>query len=110
MTPTKTPGRFALPQGQYFTDMPPLARPWRNVSVSRAPSNSRIDITNDGDTLILDVPPSGLTGGVAANLGFSVVWNVFVGVWTAGALASAGILFALFSVPFWCVAVCSWVL
>jgi eukaryotic-like serine/threonine-protein kinase len=82
--------------------MPPLARPWRDVSVTRAPSSSRVDITRDGDMLILDVPPAGFTGGVAANLGFSVVWNVFVGVWTAGALASAGILFALFSVPFWC--------
>lgn len=32
---------------------------------------------------------------------FAVAWNVFVGLWTVGAVAGGGVLFALFSVPFW---------
>ncbi len=32
---------------------------------------------------------------------FALAWNAFVAVWTVGALASGGLLFALFSAPFW---------
>lgn len=32
---------------------------------------------------------------------FAVAWNVFVGLWTFGAVTGGGILFALFSLPFW---------
>jgi hypothetical protein len=32
---------------------------------------------------------------------FAVVWNGFVAFWTVSALASGGVLFALFSAPFW---------
>ena len=35
-------------------------------------------------------------------LGFSVIWNVFIAIWTWGAtLAGAPILFPMFSIPFW---------
>ena len=32
---------------------------------------------------------------------FAVAWNVFIFIWTRGALISAGPLFAAFSLPFW---------
>lgn len=41
---------------------------------------------------------SGTTLGTGA---FAVAWNAFVLTWTLGALAGGGILFALFSLPFW---------
>lgn len=38
---------------------------------------------------------------MAATGMFAIFWNAFVAVWTAGALMGGGILFALFSTPFW---------
>ena len=32
---------------------------------------------------------------------FAIAWNAFVGFWTVGAFTGGGILFALFSLPFW---------
>lgn len=32
---------------------------------------------------------------------FALAWNAFVAFWTIGAFASGGLLFALFSAPFW---------
>eukprot|EP00892_Ulva_mutabilis_P000975 jgi/Ulvmu1/10879/UM007_0055.1 len=91
----------ALQRGMYFTDMQPLARPWRSVGTDAPPRGSRVQITTSGDTLIVEIPPDGLSANTATQGVFAVVWNVSVGLWTAGALAGAGPLFALFSVPFW---------
>ncbi len=41
---------------------------------------------------------SGSTLGTGA---FAIAWNAFVLTWTVGALAGGGVLFALFSLPFW---------
>ncbi len=38
---------------------------------------------------------------VAFTGSFALAWNAFVAVWTVSALASGGLLFALFSAPFW---------
>ena len=32
---------------------------------------------------------------------FAVAWNAFVAFWTVSAIASGGVLIALFSLPFW---------
>ena len=32
---------------------------------------------------------------------FAIAWNAFVAFWTVSALAGGGVLFALFSLPFW---------
>ena len=32
---------------------------------------------------------------------FAIAWNAFVAFWTISALAGGGVLFALFSLPFW---------
>ena len=99
--PVSQPAPIALQQGMYFTDMAPLARPWRSVGTDAPPRNSRVQVTRSGDTLIVEVPPDGLSANTAAQGGFAVLWNVSVGLWTAGALAGAGPVFALFSLPFW---------
>lgn len=42
------------------------------------------------------------TAGSSVSTGaFALVWNAFVAFWTVGALAGGGVLFALFSIPFW---------
>lgn len=99
--PAAPPAQIALQQGMYFTDMAPLARPWHSVATDVPPRGSRVQITRSDDTLIVEIPPDGLSSSTATQGAFAVLWNVSVGVWTAGALASAGPLFALFSLPFW---------
>ncbi len=49
----------------------------------------------------LSSPNQGFTTDTAFTGVFAVAWNAFVAFWTVGALASGGILFALFSAPFW---------
>lgn len=43
-------------------------------------------------------PPVGVSVSTGA---FALVWNAFVAFWTVSALAGGGVLFALFSIPFW---------
>jgi hypothetical protein len=67
----------------------------------RKPKGSRVELTTSPGKMSIEIPPKGLTGSTLATGSFAVVWNAFVAVWTAGAIASGGILFALFSLPFW---------
>jgi hypothetical protein len=67
----------------------------------KKPAGSRVELTNTSGRLDIEIPPQGLSG---ANIGtglFAVAWNAFVAFWTVSALAGGGILFALFSAPFW---------
>jgi hypothetical protein len=67
----------------------------------KKPAGSRVQLTNTSGRLDIEIPPQGLSG---ANIGtglFAVAWNAFVAFWTVSALAGGGILFALFSAPFW---------
>ena len=42
------------------------------------------------------------TAGSSLSIGaFALVWNAFVAFWTVSALAGGGLLFGLFSIPFW---------
>lgn len=67
----------------------------------RKPSGSRVVLTKSPTRLEIDIPPSGLNGNSVGTGMFAVVWNAFVAFWTFSALASGGVLFALFSAPFW---------
>lgn len=67
----------------------------------RKPAGTRVVLKRSAAKLDIEVPPQGMTGGTLATGGFAVAWNAFIAVWTAGALAGGGILFALFSLPFW---------
>jgi len=46
-------------------------------------------------------PRRGDAGNAASLAAFAIAWNGFIGVWTLGALAGGGPLFAAFSLPFW---------
>jgi len=67
----------------------------------RKPPGSRIEVKKKGPRLEIDIPPARFDGNTAATGGFAIAWNAFVAFWTVSALAGGGILFALFSVPFW---------
>ena len=67
----------------------------------RKPPGSRVQVTKRGPRLEIYIPPAGFDGNVAATGAFAIAWNAFVAFWTASALAGGGILFALFSLPFW---------
>lgn len=67
----------------------------------RKPPGSRIQVKKKGPRLEIDIPPARFDGNTAATGAFAVAWNAFVAFWTVSALAGGGILFALFSVPFW---------
>lgn len=49
----------------------------------------------------VEIPPAPLSGATLGTGAFAVAWNAFVLTWTLGALAGGGVLFALFSLPFW---------
>ncbi len=69
------------------------------------PSKSKIDVYRYSDSVMeITIPRSGLKPENLFVLGFSVVWLSFVAFWTLMA-ASASILFAMFSIPFWIVGV-----
>ena len=70
-------------------------------SVLRKPPGSRIQVAKKGPKLIIDIPPAKFDGSSAATGSFAIAWNAFVAFWTMGALAGGGVLFALFSLPFW---------
>ncbi|KAF6262994.1 kinase-like domain-containing protein [Scenedesmus sp. NREL 46B-D3] len=67
----------------------------------RKPAGSRVQLTATAGKLDIDIPPEGLSGNNIGTGIFAVAWNAFVAFWTFSAIASGGILFALFSAPFW---------
>ena len=72
-----------------------------SVGISRKPAGSRIIVTSTGNRLIIEIPPAKFDSSAAMTGGFALAWNSFVAFWTISALAGGGILFALFSIPFW---------
>eukprot|EP00879_Flechtneria_rotunda_P010283 GHRR01010750.1.p1 GENE.GHRR01010750.1~~GHRR01010750.1.p1 ORF type:complete len:629 (+),score=211.09 GHRR01010750.1:70-1956(+) len=84
-----------LPDGSLYR---PAAMPGSPV---RKPAGSRVLLTSTPGKLDIEIPPQGLS---SSNIGtglFALAWNAFVAFWTVSAIASGGILFALFSAPFW---------
>ena len=67
----------------------------------RQPAGSRAVVKRSGTKLSIEVPPAKLGTDQAYTGAFALAWNAFVAFWTVSALAGGGILFALFSVPFW---------
>ncbi|MEH2095872.1 serine/threonine protein kinase [Nostoc sp. 'Peltigera membranacea cyanobiont' 213] len=68
------------------------------------PDGSKIQLTKNGDSLEIIVPPPGLNSSILFTGVFAIAWNSFILVWTIGALSApfpANIPFALFSLPFW---------
>ncbi|KAG2493916.1 hypothetical protein HYH03_007852 [Edaphochlamys debaryana] len=70
------------------------------VRVGR-PAGTRVQLSSSDSRLDIEIPPRGFTADSAFTGAFAVAWNAFVAIWTFSALASGGILFALFSAPFW---------
>lgn len=58
-------------------------------------------MTRSGTKLTVEIPPAKLGTDQAYTGAFAIAWNAFVAFWTVGALAGGGVLFALFSLPFW---------
>eukprot|EP00955_Chlamydomonas_euryale_P053785 355617-Chlamydomonas_euryale.AAC.6 len=77
-----------------------ISRMARGVSVAK-PAGTRVQLQRSASRLDAVIPPKGLDLNTGFTGAFAVAWNAFVAVWTIGALSSGGILFALFSVPFW---------
>ncbi|KAL4458937.1 hypothetical protein ABPG75_013802 [Micractinium tetrahymenae] len=67
----------------------------------RRPAGSRITVKKRGPRLEIDIPPSGLSSDSVATGAFAIAWNSFVAFWTISAVAGGGLLFGLFSLPFW---------
>lgn len=67
----------------------------------RQPVGSRAIVKRSGTKLSVEIPPAKLGTDQAYKGAFAIAWNAFVAFWTVGALAGGGILFALFSLPFW---------
>lgn len=68
------------------------------------PDGSKIQLTKNGDSLEIIVPPSGFDPSIIFTGLFAIVWNSFILFWTIGALSApfpVNIPFALFSLPFW---------
>ncbi|GFR48227.1 hypothetical protein Agub_g10088, partial [Astrephomene gubernaculifera] len=65
------------------------------------PAGTRVQLQRSGGRLEVIIPPKGLTTDIALTGTFALAWNAFVAVWTVGAIASGGLLFAAFSAPFW---------
>jgi len=68
------------------------------------PDGSKIQLTKNGDSLEIIIPPAGFHPSIIFTGLFAIVWNSFILFWTIGALSApfpANIPFALFSLPFW---------
>lgn len=59
-----------------------------------------VTVSREGGTLAVDIPPAPLGKSVNSFV-FALTWNAFVASWTITAFSSGGVLFALFSLPFW---------
>ena len=100
-------GRKQQDNGRNAVDLIDFGLPFTvdRVRRLRKPVGSRITLTRQGNRLIIDIPPAKFDGTSAATGGFALVWNSFVAFWTVSALAAGGVLFALFSLPFWFVGI-----
>ncbi|PSC76759.1 serine threonine kinase [Micractinium conductrix] len=67
----------------------------------RRPAGSKIQVKKRGPRLEIDIPPSGFGADNLATGAFALAWNSFVAFWTISAVAGGGVLFGLFSLPFW---------
>ncbi|MEH2294516.1 serine/threonine protein kinase [Nostoc sp.] len=68
------------------------------------PDGSKIQLTKNGDSLEILVPPTGFDPSIVLTGLFAIAWNSFILFWTIGALSApfpVNIPFALFSLPFW---------
>ncbi|KAL4431634.1 hypothetical protein ABPG77_001476 [Micractinium sp. CCAP 211/92] len=75
-----------------------------DVAVNRRrPAGSKIEVKKRGPRLEIDIPPSGFRqdSNSVATGAFAIAWNSFVAFWTISAVAGGGLLFGLFSLPFW---------
>lgn len=81
--------------------VPPRGMGAGKALLRRKPPGSRIRVVKKGPKLEIDIPPARFDGSTAATGAFALAWNAFVAFWTISALAGGGILFALFSLPFW---------
>ncbi|MFN9558958.1 MAG: serine/threonine protein kinase [Dolichospermum sp.] len=92
-----TQALIALEQGEgEYTEITALA-------VGK-PAGSEIQITKNEDFLEIIIPPAGFKPSMVFIGCFATFWNLFILVWTIGALSApfpANIPFALFSLPFW---------
>ncbi|MFN6527093.1 serine/threonine-protein kinase [Nostoc sp. ChiSLP03a] len=74
------------------------------ILVVGKPDGSKIQLTKNGDSLEIIVPPSGFDPSIIFTGLFAIVWNSFILFWTIGALSApfpVNIPFAMFSLPFW---------
>ncbi|MEM1061935.1 MAG: hypothetical protein AAGJ97_06365, partial [Planctomycetota bacterium] len=77
------------------------------------PFNSKIEVEEQSGVTTFRLPASGFRGPGIGMVLFSIPWLAFVAFWTAGASGLLfggngpggwfGILFPMFSIPFWCV-------
>ncbi|MCC5616233.1 serine/threonine protein kinase [Nostoc sp. CHAB 5836] len=79
---------------------------WTNLPtlVVGKPDGSKIQLTKNGDSLEIIVPPAGFDPSIVFTGLFAIAWNSFILFWTIGALSApfpVNIPFALFSLPFW---------
>ena len=67
--------------------------------------NGRVRVERTLSHFSVTIMPASMSGGGLMNLAstssFAIAWNLFIFVWTRGALIGAGPLFAAFSLPFW---------
>lgn len=92
-----TQALIALEQGEgEYTEITALA-------VGK-PAGSEIQLTKNEDFLEIIIPHTGFKPSMVFIGCFATFWNLFILVWTIGALSApfpANIPFALFSLPFW---------
>jgi serine/threonine protein kinase len=68
------------------------------------PAGSKVQLTKNEDALDITIPPVGFQSSMVFMGFFAIFWNLFILVWTIGALSApfpGNIPFALFSLPFW---------
>lgn len=101
------PARSAAPSPQTVVMLPDgrvYGLPQQQLPAAgkvRKPAGSRVQLTRTSGKLDIEIPPEGISGSSVSTGVFAVVWNAFVAFWTVSALASGGVMFALFSAPFW---------
>jgi hypothetical protein len=86
--------------GLPFVAQQSMIQPWRQGPTAK-PAGSRIILEASTDSIVMESPKDGLSGSTLSTGAFAVAWNSFVAFWTVGALTGGGVLFALFSIPFW---------
>ncbi len=66
------------------------------------PKNMVCDIVRvDGNSVSINIPPSGANGEVLYKAFFGVTWTGITAIWTVGVLSAGAWFMALFSLPFW---------